>query len=89
MSENPMQIRTSQDWPTIEQSLLAHCKQVGYNADLQKMLRNLEKMITELNKAEVEARRRNNHKYLQPQIDKINTAIEQFEQWAMLLILSK
>lgn len=84
-----MQIQTSQDWPAVEQSLLAHCKQVGYNADLRKMLRNLEKMITELNRAEVDARRLNNPKYLQPQIDKINTAIEQFEQWAMLLILSK
>jgi hypothetical protein len=87
--ETLVQISSSSDWPTVEQSMLRHIREVGYNDDLYKLFRNIEKMISELNKAEVEARRIKNLKYLEPKITEINAAIERFEQWAILLILSR
>jgi hypothetical protein len=84
-----MEITTSADWPQVEQSLRNHIRAVGYNPDLHKMLRNIELMVTDLSRAEVEARRLKNTKYLQPQVAKINLAIENLERWAILLILSQ
>ena len=68
---------------------MAQIRTVRYNPDLQKMKRNIDSMITELSKAEVEARRLKNTKYIQPKIDEINVAINKMEKWIIVLLLAQ
>lgn len=84
-----MEIKSLQDWNTVERELIAQIRTVRYNSDLQKMKRNIDAMITELSKAEVEARRLKNTKYLQPKIDEINSAINKMEKWIIVLLLAQ
>ena len=84
-----MEIKTLADWPEIERELHTQIRLVKYNSDLLKMKRNIDAMLTELSKAEVEARRLKNTKYLQPRIKDINIAIDKLEKWILVLLLSQ
>jgi DNA-binding transcriptional regulator GbsR (MarR family) len=84
-----MEIKTLADWPEIERELHTQIRLVKYNPDLLKMKRNIDAMLTELSKAEVEARRLKNTKYLQPRINDINIAIDKLEKWILVLLLSQ
>jgi hypothetical protein len=84
-----MEIKTLQDWNSIEQELRNQINLVDYNPDLHKMKRNIDTMIRELSKAEVEARRIKNLKYLQPKIDEVNQAINRLEKSILILLLSQ
>lgn len=59
---------------------------IGYNPDLRKMYNNISSMVTELSKMEVSARRLNKDSYTQPQVDKINQAIDHLEK---LILMAK
>ena len=82
-----MEIKSWADWPEVDRELTNQIRLIDYNPDLHKMKRNLDVMVTELNKAEVEARRIKNYRYLEPQIAQVNGAITQLEQWIFLLLL--
>jgi len=82
-----MKIDKSSDWHLVDLEFNSQISALNFNADLNKMKRNLEKMVTELNKSEVEARRLKTNKYIQPKIDEINIAIDQLEKWIIVLIL--
>ena len=84
-----MEIKTLSDWPDIDKELMSQIRMVKYNPDLLKMKRNIDAMIRELSKAEVEARRLKNFKYLQPRIDEINRAIDKMEKWILVLLLAQ
>lgn len=82
-----MEIKSWADWPEVDRELTNQIRLIDYNPDLHKMKRNLDAMVTELNKAEVEARRIKNYRYLEPQLAQVNGAIAQLEQWIFLLLL--
>jgi hypothetical protein len=84
-----MKITCTQDWQEVERDLRSQIKMIRYNPDLIKMKKNIEIMITELSRQEVEARRTKNPRYLLPQLDKINTAIHNLEKWILMLQLSQ
>jgi DNA-binding transcriptional regulator GbsR (MarR family) len=84
-----MKIESISDWPNIDAELQRQIRSVNYNSDLYKMKRNIDAMVRELSKAEVEARRLKNTKYLQPKIDEINSAIDKMEKWILVLLLSQ
>jgi hypothetical protein len=84
-----MKITCAQDWQEVEQDLRSQIKTVRYNSDLFKMKKNIEIMITELSRQEVEARRTKNTRYLLPQLNKINTAVHNLEKWILMLQLSQ
>jgi DNA-binding transcriptional regulator GbsR (MarR family) len=84
-----MEIKTLSDWPDIDKELMSQIRMVKYNPDLLKMKRNIDAMVRELSKAEVEARRLKNLKYLQPRIDDINRAIDKMEKWILVLLLAQ
>ena len=52
-----MQIQTSLDWETVGTELTIQLNKLPYNPDLRKLIHNIDIMIVELSKAEVEARR--------------------------------
>jgi hypothetical protein len=82
-----LKIDTSLDWVTVRCELLKQIQSVNFNSDVNKIFDNIGKMVVELNKAEVEARRIKSLKYIQPKIDEINTAIEHLEIWILVLAL--
>lgn len=82
-----MEIKTTADWFDVDTELQRQIRGVGYNRDLAKMKRNLDSMITDLSRAEVEARRTKNYRYIQPQIDQINNSIQSLEHWILMLML--
>lgn len=82
-----LEIRSWADWPEIEKELTSQIKGLNFNSDLNKMKRNLDAMVSELNRAEVEARRTNGHKYLAQQIAEINRSIDLLEKWILMLAL--
>lgn len=62
---------------------------IGYNADLQKMFWNIDEMVTELSKLEVEARRTKSTSYLSNKILEINKAIDYLEKLILVGLLMK
>jgi hypothetical protein len=84
-----MEIKTLQDWAAIDRELTAQIRTVRYNSDLLKVKRNIDNMVRELSKLEVEARRIKNFKYLQPKIDEVNQAINRLEKSILILLLSQ
>ena len=84
-----MEIKTINDWFEVERELTQRIRSLGYNPDLAKMKRNLDEMIRDLSRAEVEARRTKNSRYVQPRIDEINRTIESIEHWILMLVLER
>lgn len=84
-----MKIEKATDWQTIYSDLKSELFVSGYNPDLKKMLDNITGMVTELSKAEVEARRLHNDKYLEEPLNKINKAIKHLEQFLLMAKLMK
>lgn len=55
-----------------------------YNRDLHKLLYNVDTMVDELSRMEVDARRTKQTGKVGEQLGKINSAIETVEQWIMM-----
>ena len=81
-----MKIETSLDWEDIQDNLNDQLESIGYNPDLRKMLKNIDVMVSELSKLEVEARRTHKTSYSDVQKDKVNKAIDHLEK---LLLMAK
>ena len=84
-----MEIKNSTDWHAIQGKLITELHQIGYNPDLRKMIRNIALMVSDLSKAEVEARRIHNSKNLVAPLEKINKSIKHIEQFLLIARLMK
>lgn len=81
-----MKIQTSLDWDMVFKQLADHLHKLPYNSDLYKMLNNIDDMVQELSKREVDARRMRKMDYVKEEVDAVNSAIDHFEK---LLIIAK
>lgn len=81
-----MKIETSLDWEDIQDKLNDQLESIGYNPDLRKMLKNIDIMVSQLSKLEVESRRTHKTTYSDIEKDKINKAIDHLEK---LLLMAK
>lgn len=79
-----MEIKTATDWQIIYKNLQQELQSVGYNPDLKKLIDNINVMVSELSKLEVEARRTKNSVIVKPQLNLVNQAI--FRLKALLLM---
>jgi glutamine synthetase type III len=84
-----MQIQSSLDWNDVQSELRRQIGQLPYNPDLWKMLNNLDYMVTDLSKAEVEARRYHKLEYTKPKVDAINQAIDHLEKLLLIAHLMR
>jgi hypothetical protein len=84
-----MQISSSLDWNSIGEKLRVQMNKIGYNADLQKLFWNIDAMVVELSKLEVEARRIRKMEYTASKVEDINQAIKRLEQLIMVGMLMK
>jgi hypothetical protein len=81
-----VKIETSLDWEKVQDSLNSQLESIGYNPDLRKMLKNIDVMVSQLSKLEVEARRTRHDSYSNEQKNKVNKAIDHLEK---LLLMAK
>lgn len=81
-----VKIENSLEWSDVRSSLVKQLDSIGYNPDLRKMLKNIDSMVIEFSKLEVEARRTRKTTYSDNQKDKINKAIDHLEK---LLLMAK
>jgi hypothetical protein len=88
-----MEIYNSLDWGKVEQPLLMQISRLKHphNDDARKMVTNIGKMITELSKNELKARRsptpEASQRRVAQEVLQINRQIQDLEQWITLLLL--
>ena len=84
-----MKIQTALDWQEASIQISKDLNRIGYNPDLRKMFNNLQLMVTELSKLEVNGRRLKTNNFTQTQVDKINKAIDHLEKLILMGLLMK
>ena len=84
-----MNIETALDWQEASIQISKDLNRIGYNPDLRKMFNNLQLMVTELSKLEVNGRRLKTNNFTQTQVDKINKAIDHLEKLILMGLLMK
>ena len=84
-----MKIETALDWQEVSIQISKDLNRIGYNPDLRKMFNNLQLMVTELSKLEVNGRRLKTNNFTQTQVEKINKAIDHLEKLILMGLLMK
>ena len=84
-----MKIETALDWQEVSIQMSKDLNSIGYNPDLKKMFNNIQLMVTELSKLEVNGRRLRTTNYTQSQVEKINKAIDHLEKLILMGLLMK
>lgn len=84
-----MKIETSLDWLEVGGKLTRQLNNLPFNYDLRLLIGNIDKMIVELSKAEVEARRIHKPEYTKQKVDNINQAIDHLEKLILIAELMR
>ncbi len=84
-----MQIQTALDWQEVSDKLKTDLHTIGYNPDLKKMYTNIQLMVTELSKLEVNGRRLRTTNFTQTHVNVINKAIDHLEKLILMGLLMK
>lgn len=82
-----MKISNSLEWNTVRLELIATVLKLPYDTSVRHMIKNIDRMVTELSKVEVEARRTKVGYYRDEQLAKINAAINDLDKILTLAIL--
>ena len=82
-----MKIKNSLDWEPVRQELKLQIQKLPYDASIRQMLKNIDVMVAELSKIEVEARRTKVSYYKDAQLTKVNEAIESLDKIIIIAIL--
>jgi len=82
-------IKQADEWPKVKDELLKNLSSSGYNPDLKRMLKNIETMVVELSKQEVDARRLKKPEYTKEKVDAINKAINHLEKFILIATLMR
>lgn len=81
-----MKIQVSTDWQEVHRQIRAEMNSIGYNSDLDRMIKNIDTMVSDLSKIEVVARRTHSTVLYREKLDAINEAIDRLEK---LLLMAK
>lgn len=84
-----MAINNSLDWNSEGIRLQKDIHAVGYNPDLQKMFNNISKMVDELSRIEVHARRIHKASYTIEKVNDINKAIDHLDKLLLVARLMR
>ena len=84
-----MKIQRALDWNKVSSDLSSQMNGIGYNPDLHRMHKNIDKMVTELSKLEVSFRRTQKFEMLNDRVADINTAINHLEKLVLMANLMK
>ena len=80
-------IKNSLEWQAQRRDLAEKVRSVPYSPDLRRMLKNIDDLVTELSKIEVDARRTKSNTKVNNHLSKISEAINTLEQWTLLAAL--
>lgn len=78
-----MNIENSVNWNLIEAELRSKASRLAYRGEVNKLISNIGKKVSELSKAEVEARRGNVYRANRLLLD-INSDIEMVEEYLLI-----
>jgi hypothetical protein len=81
-----MEIKTALEACEVCDNLRKDLSKLRYNPDLNKMLKNIEKMVTEISKLEVTCRRTPSKHILETPLKKLNESITHLEK---LILIAK
>jgi hypothetical protein len=81
-----MKIQISTDWQEIHRRIRIDLRQIGYNADFEKFVRNIDTMVSELSKIEVVTRRTRSTVLCTEKLEEVNAAIDRIEK---LILMAK
>ena len=84
-----MEIKKATDWDSVSIDLENQLRDIGYNRDLKKMLRNIDVMVNELSRIEVNSRSSQKYSAANVKIEEINKAIKHLEGLFFLANLMK
>jgi hypothetical protein len=84
-----MKIERALDWNKVSSDLSSQMNGIGYNPDLHRMHKNIDKMVTELSKLEVSFRRTQKFEMLDDRVAEINAAINHLEKLVLMANLMK
>ena len=84
-----MKIERAIDWNQVSIELSTQMNGIGYNPDLHRMHKNIDKMVSELSKLEVNLRRTGKYSMLDDKVADINKAINHFEKLLLMANLMK
>jgi transcription antitermination factor NusA-like protein len=80
-------IKNSLEWQAQRRDLAEKVSSVPYSPDLKRMLKNIDDLVTELSKIEVDARRTKSNTKVNIHLNKISAAINTLEQWIFMAAL--
>lgn len=75
-----MKIKNSLEWDPIRQELKQQILKLPYDTSIRQMLKNIDGMVADLSKTEVEARRTKVSYYRDEKLSKVNEAIESLDK---------
>lgn len=84
-----MKIERAIDWDKVGIDLHSQMNGIGYNPDLVRMYKNIDKMVSELSKLEVNLRRTGKYSMLDDKVNDINNAIHHLEKLLLMANLMK
>ena len=84
-----MKIERALDWNKVSSDLSSQMNGIGYNPDLHRMHKNIDKMVSELSKLEVNLRRTGKFSMLDDKVTDINKAINHLEKLLLMANLMK
>ena len=84
-----MKIERALDWNQVSSDLSSQMTGIGYNPDLRRMHKNIDKMVTELSKLEVAIRRTGKFSMLDDKVAEINKSINHLEKLVLMANLMK
>ena len=84
-----MKIERALDWNQVSNDLSSQMNGIGYNPDLHRMHKNIDKMVSELSKLEVNLRRTGKFEMLNDKVAAVNTAINHLEKLVLMANLMK
>ena len=82
-----MKITNSLEWDQVRRELKAQIEKLPYDPSIRQMVKNIDKMVSELSKIEVEVRRTKVSYYADAQLTKINDAISVINKILVIAIL--
>lgn len=84
-----MKIYDSLEWTKIHDQLRGELRKINYNHDLHKLLKNIDTMVSELSKLEVDARRTRSYVAVNQKLDQINDSIVKLDKLIVLALLTQ
>lgn len=83
-----LSISNSVDWQALRPKLKAQTQGLDYNPQYEMLLKNIDNMVSELSRCEVEARRLKRPQLVSERLLKVNQAIDFYEKMVLINRLS-